>query len=210
MPEFTTPQPHSAQLSTHRLLVPLALGATLLAGCVRSHESTGFALAQLDATDHAATSRPPGFDAIGPGHRDAPSIAGLARSQWGIQRETFPLGQVDTDPTYAVNQTLTDSQARQLGEFPSPDTAVQTPNDDDRLMSAAEGFTAPALALADGVLLIPRFLMKPPVISNQWSGLQTGKFPQPQTGVVPIGLGIQVQETARTVTLPAAGEGAGK
>lgn len=173
-----------------------------LSGCVRSHNDTGFALTQVEASDYQVTARPAGVTALEAGRSDPLSVRGLSRSNWAIQRETYPVGQVETDPTYVVNHTLTDSQARQLGEYPSPDSVLQTPNDDDRLVSVGEGFAAPLMALADGALLIPRFLMKPPVVSSQWSGLQTGKQPRPQVAINPSRLGVRVPEPTGTQPLP--------
>jgi len=176
-----------------------------LSGCVRAHDDTGFALTQLEAIDYQATARPAGVAALVPGRSDPLSVHGLSRAKWGVQRETYSIGQVETDPAYLVNHTLTDSQARQIGDYPSLDSALQTPNDDDRLISLAEGFAVPALALADGALLVPRLLMKPPGVSSQWSGLQTGKQPRPQVSIAPSRLGVRVPEAPGTEPLPPAG-----
>ena len=61
--------------------------------------------------------------------RDAPSVEpsldGLDRSHWPTTVVTVPLGQVEHWPTYTRNIYLGDTTARQRGEFPSVDSALE-------------------------------------------------------------------------------------
>ncbi len=54
-----------------------------------------------------------------------PSLDGLDRSHWPTTMVTVPLGQVEHWPTYTRNIYLGDTTARQRGEFPRVDSALE-------------------------------------------------------------------------------------
>jgi hypothetical protein len=144
----------------------LALAAALpLAGCItpENDRTTIGRSVRLEALS-PAPGRPAGPDLavpVGTQVVQEPSITGLDRAHWQPTRLQVPVDGTAHRPTYAKRVHFADRTARQRGEYPNAETALQLTGGslgDQQL----EALANPAMAALDTLLLIPRIIWSPP------------------------------------------------
>ncbi len=157
-----------------RFTATLSLALAALAGCSNGEfntESTLGGVVQAEAFDSQQRSWLPGASGTNP---DAPSVRtdSLSREHWGEYAYTVPVSGVTHYPTYATRLHYTDQFARQRGEFPTVDSALDTSAKDSRLVQVAEGLVWPVWAGIDLGLLPVRAFTNPP-----WQAVASPKSP---------------------------------
>lgn len=148
------------------LLGPIALLA--LAGC--THESNDRHRLGESGTLPAFTVSPHTLPPINPG------ITGLDRDNWEPITLLIPVNGTAHQPTYTTSAFDTATLARQRGEFPTAESALELidPDEDDEILFAIEAHASAAL---DAVLLVPRLLLRPPTESDWSPTLGYGRAP---------------------------------
>ncbi|HEX2837394.1 MAG TPA: hypothetical protein VHN77_04625 [Phycisphaerales bacterium] len=143
-------------------LTLLCTAGALLAGC------------RADGNDRSALGTPGSPNAVvlsnihGAGTRsetprrdDTPSIAGLSRAAWSRQSIVVPVEGTYAMRRYARSYQITDTTARQRGDFPTPLSSLELTGGtrDDQ---AVEILAAGPYAFYEGLVLIPRLFFVPP------------------------------------------------
>ncbi|CAN5778856.1 hypothetical protein BH11PLA1_BH11PLA1_19490 [soil metagenome] len=171
-----------------RVLNILPILALALSACTADHRDLYKTQALLDSAEDPSARQADGMNALTP-RGDDPSVAGLGRTRWQDARLIIPLGMVEHGQTYRQSALLHDTLARDRGMYPSPESAIELPREDERTTSLAEGFYAPLLALFDAVTILPRMASNLPN-RPQYTGLTTGGVPRRQVEPNPTSLGI--------------------
>ncbi len=96
-----------------------------------------------------------------PRRDDAPSISGLSRASWGRQSIVVPVEGTYALRRYARSYQMTDTTARQRGDFPTPLSSLEVTGD-TRDEQAVEILAAGPYAFYEGLVLIPRLFFVPP------------------------------------------------
>ncbi|MCU0689042.1 MAG: hypothetical protein MUE97_04795 [Phycisphaerales bacterium] len=87
----------------------------------------------------------------------------LSRDHWPTTWVLVPAQDVITQPTYVSGIDSPGVTASQRGEFPTAASAADaSTSNESRLAQAEQGVLAPAYALADAVMIIPRAIMQSP------------------------------------------------
>jgi hypothetical protein len=92
---------------------------------------------------------------------DPPSLTSLDRSGWRPVAVVVPVDGVASRRTYAYEQLLTVSTARQRGDFPTEISALEL-SGGTRQVQALEGLANPLTALVDGLVMVPRMIVHCP------------------------------------------------
>jgi hypothetical protein len=145
--------------TTPRPLAALALLCLGLGACTNSaNERTRFGAEPSEAPF-------PVFE--NPDLADAPSVTGLDRSDWPEITALSPVHGVAHGPTYAPGMFDREDLARERGEYPSPVDALDLSRADggDEALFALQTH---GLAVLDGLLLVPRMVVRPPNATD-WS-----------------------------------------
>ena len=146
-------------------LAGLLAAAALLAGCVTPENDRGTIgrSVRLEAFT-AAPAQPAGPDMsvpVGQPVPQEPSIRGLDRGHWTSTRIFVPVDGTAHRPTYAKRVHLADATARQRGEYPNAETALELTGDslsDQQLEALANH----GIAALDTLLLLPAMVWQAP------------------------------------------------
>lgn len=106
----------------------------------------------------------PPLPPLAPGEADKPSLAAgsLDRSHWKVRAVVMPVDGTSHRPTYATGPAYTHSTARQRGEFPTIETALELGDRESRWSEVFEGLAWPFWAGADVALAPARMIAQPP------------------------------------------------
>lgn len=123
------------------------------------------------------------------------SLAGLSRENWKETTFYVPVSGVEHKPVYTMYlPKLTDSTARQRGEYPSQATVVEGTDMDSTLAQALEGVLAPVRAGWEMGWILPKMIVTPPdsTVSSPRDGYQRGPHHSLETsgGLRDMGLGV--------------------
>ncbi|HED53947.1 MAG TPA: hypothetical protein ENJ00_07065 [Phycisphaerales bacterium] len=115
---------------------------------------------------------------------DGPSVTGLDRS--GMVRTEFlvPIDGVYHQPHATMPLNLLDSQARQRGEFPTPETIFEQ-QDASLLDSIGELLAIPAWSVVEAVWLVPAIVVEAPWSTVSSPSRLTGRTSAPAPVIAP-------------------------
>ncbi|MHC4108704.1 MAG: hypothetical protein ACYSTY_11520 [Planctomycetota bacterium] len=147
--------PHMQIIMVRRVSSSVAGLAALAAGCAGPlNDQIGLSAAEpLPALSAEPAREAPSAE---------PSLHGLDRSHWPTIKVTVPGGQVEHWPAYTRNIYLSDTTARQRGEFPTVDSALEGG------ASVLDQGLESDLNLLVALLQIPWFPVE--VIGGRWPG----------------------------------------
>lgn len=168
-------------LTALRITAPLTLALAALNGCSNgefNNETTLGGVVQAESFDSQQRSWLPGASGTNP---DAPSVRtdSLSREHWGEYAYAVPVSGVTHYPTYATRLHYTDQFARQRGEFPTADSALDTSGKESRLVQVAEAVVWPVWAATDVILFPVRAFTNPP-----WQAVTSPKAPPARVPVL--------------------------
>jgi hypothetical protein len=143
----------------------ILLAALPLAGCVtpENDRSTVGRSVRLEALSPAPT-RPAGPQMaipVGTTVAQEPSVTGLDRENWQPTRIHIPVDGTAHRPTYAKRVHIADATARQRGEYPNGETALQLTGGTLRDQQL-EALANHGIAALDTLLLLPSLVWSPP------------------------------------------------
>ncbi len=110
----------------------------------------------------------PAFQANHPmTHDNTPGNASFDRSAWMPMEFSIPVHGVAHNPVYTEQANTLHTLARQRGEYPTAQTALELgePDTPERVLQTAR---AHGMAGLDALLLVPRIIMRPPW-ETDWS-----------------------------------------
>ena len=143
----------------HAAILPLAACTLALAACT-SPENESLRFGRSDVLP-AFQTKPHQLPPAGP------SVTGLDRSDWAPVEYMVPVMGTAHQPTYAPDHYRLASLARQRGEYPTAESALELGHPD----AGEEAWQAAKLhgwAFLDAVLVLPRAVLRPPCATD-WS-----------------------------------------
>ncbi|MGD9689199.1 MAG: hypothetical protein AB7K52_00380 [Phycisphaerales bacterium] len=161
-----------AHRSAAKLLVMGILLAAGGSGCEKLNRGPAISDEySLEAIAPARNAR--SFARLEAGESDPPSLAAgtLDRSAWTIRRVVVPAGVTQNRPTYATGPTYAQSTARQRGEYPTIDSALDLGTHESAWSEVYEALAWPFWAGLDVALMPARMIAQPPwetVNSPDW------------------------------------------
>lgn len=160
-------------------MVALAAAAAITGACVSpADERVGVGSWKPEAIVPAPD---PVLGAINPDKPDEPSVSGLDRSSWASYTVVVEREPVRHYPIYRSDPAYTSALARQRGDFPTIETALDTTNPDALRQQAAEGVAFQLWAALDIPLMVPRFFIQPPMKLTTSPTDEKPRFSQPNS-----------------------------
>lgn len=165
--------------TVHRIFTTVGLFTMpLIVGCAASNERSVIGDAtEIPAISASGSPEPLAAD-------DGPSLSSLDRSAWARTQVLVPVDGAYHQPTYRHDYREMLFTARQRGEFPTPETALELDGKPERAIlgeEIAESGGGAIVAALDGISMPVQILLAPPTTTRRSPRWNYQRWPAPVT-----------------------------